>query len=462
MVRAMSRPGRLDKTLAVVVIVACVCLGAATVLVPALGALLITGTLAIGLLLGSVRALCSAVEDPASLRTVYRWTIASFLVHLAIGVAIWLGGWVDYFGPDALAYHHGAIAIVKSWTSGFPMPDLPSGKEGFFFLLASLYRAFGSYPVLGLVVNGALAACLVPVMHDVTRRLFGLSAARRVAPLVVLLPGFLIWPSQLLREASVLFLIALAVNTATRLVREVRIIPILLLAGTLALFFTARGHLGLLIAGAVLISVVIGHQRIMSGLSTQLSAAAIMAVLVLGVGLGYSGYRLTLGTDLSEASLARLGNSESTNTGYDTTVDISTPGRALSYLPLGLVRFILGPFPWEIQGFRELPALVDVAIWWLLLPALSRGAASARRVAGRQVLPLVLPALTVALSLSLISGNYGFALRERMQVVILLVPILALGLMERARRRSRSVAADEGRSDTLPSLRAASGMSEAG
>ena len=36
------------------------------------------------------------------------------------------------------------------------------------------------------------------------------------------------------------------------------------------------------------------------------------------------------------------------------------------HLPYGLVQFALGPFPWQVRGIRQIPALVDVAVLWAL------------------------------------------------------------------------------------------------
>lgn len=47
-------------------------------------------------------------------------------------------------------------------------------------------------------------------------------------------------------------------------------------------------------------------------------------------------------------------------------------------------------------------------------------------------MPLIMPALGLTLMLSLVLGNFGIVLRERMQVFVLLVPFLALGLHKEA------------------------------
>ena len=56
------------------------------------------------------------------------------------------------------------------------------------------------------------------------------------------------------------------------------------------------------------------------------------------------------------------------------------------------------------------------------------------RLAGRQIgrprLILLLPAALLAVSLSLLIGNYGTVVRERLQVLVFLVPLTGLGLAD--------------------------------
>ena len=53
------------------------------------------------------------------------------------------------------------------------------------------------------------------------------------------------------------------------------------------------------------------------------------------------------------------------------------------------------------------------------------------------MLAVVLPAATTWVLLALVISNYGLVSRERVQVVVLVAPLLALGLAVRAERRLR-------------------------
>ncbi|MDQ3639970.1 MAG: hypothetical protein M3450_00520, partial [Actinomycetota bacterium] len=168
---------------------------------------------------------------------------------------------------------------------------------------------------------------------------------------------------------------------------------------------------------------------------TGLTILVLVVILVTTFGFGYAGYQTAIQTDLERASNLRSDLSTSANSGFDAEVDISTPGQALTYLPQGLVQFAFGPFPWQVRGIRQLPVVVDVLAWWALIPSLWRGLRAGWRQAGRRVLVLLLPALATTLLLSLVIGNFGILVRSRSQVLVLLLPIMALGVAERRGRR---------------------------
>lgn len=408
-------------------------LGALAAVSEALFALVLPSGAAVLALTFLVRLLNRHVE-PFEQKRIMWWTMVSFGAHLAFGLIVTnVAAFAMYLGGDSMTYHYYAVELVHHWTGGDPAPVLPAGKEGFYYLLAAVYRVFGTQWNAGLVVNAALAAALVPLVTDTTRRAFGRTAARYVAPLVVLLPGLFLWTSQLLKEACVLLFIAVAANCAGRIVERVSVAPLVILAGAVALLFTFRGWVALMVVGGLLLGVTLGRNRITSGIGTGTVVAGLVLLLVLGFGLGSSGYTTAVNSDLEQANYVRQVLATSAESGYGAEVDISTPARALSYLPAGLLALWAGPFPWQISGSRQLPGLVDVAVWWLLLPSLWRGFSAARQELGRRWLIFVMPTATTSILLALALGNFGTIVRERMQVVILVIPVIAFGLAVRSR-----------------------------
>jgi hypothetical protein len=249
------------------------------------------------------------------------------------------------------------------------------------------------------------------------------------------MPGMFLWTSQLMREAGVLFLLAAALNCAIRLVERLSPAPLLLLISTLILAFTFRAWVALIVAAGLLVGLAAGHRQLVSGLGTGVSTLVIAAVVMVASGLGYQGYKTAINVDLEQANVVRKDLAYSASTGFATEVDISTTRGALTYLPKGVASFVAGPFPWTLREARHIPFVPDMVVWWLLLPATWVGIRRSGDLVGRRRWLIVLPAVGGILFMSLALGNFGTIVRERLQVIVLLVPLTALGLAERAAAR---------------------------
>jgi 4-amino-4-deoxy-L-arabinose transferase-like glycosyltransferase len=378
-------------------------------------------------------ALCRALDErgaaQAEDRRVLRWTVSAFAAHLLFGLVVTnTPSAVYYLGGDAGTYHTYARWIVEFGTRSIP-GGLQTGKEGFYYTLASLYRVFGFHPVSGLVLNAALGAALVPLLTDATRRLFGRDAAHWVAPVVVLFPSMFLFTSQLLKEAPILFLLAVALNAAVRIAERLTLGGVGMLTLSVALLLTFRGPIALVAGIALIGGIALGRRQVLSGLVTGLIVVMVLGVVVIGIGVGHSGVQSALqSSSLQDANRVRTGLAYDAGSGIGGNVDTSTARQALSYLPVGLARFALGPFPWEFRKASQLPALIDVLVLWWLAPKAWRGFRSAARTHGRRLAVFLLPAIATATVLSLSVGNLGILVRERLQVLILVVPLLAYGI----------------------------------
>lgn len=412
-------------------------LGVSVAVAPALGgsvALAVAGTL---VLVALVRGLSEWDGDEELGRRIGRWTAWSFLGHFLLGLAISSSPQLrSYFGGDADQYHQGARQIVDHWLHGSAMPRLPAGKEGFYYLLAALYRAVGPSPVTGLVVNAVMTAALVPLTGALTAELFGRRAARVAPAVVTLLPGFVLWPSQLLREAGVYFFTAVALLAAARLARRLRLSSIVVMACALGLLGTWRSYVALTVAAGLVVALLVAG-RGLAGIGAGVTGLAAVGALVVGLGLGYSGLQAASEADLAQVNNIRLDSATSAASGYLPTADVSDTRRAFTYLPVALPYLALGPFPWRLLGGRQLFGALDAVAWWVLLPSLATGIRSGWRTQRRRVALLLAPALGVAIVTALIVANFGTMVRARTQLILILVPLIALGWSER-RARARS------------------------
>ena len=393
-------------------------------------------TLGVGALL-AIRSWAERGAEGLDSRRIARWMLGSFVAHLLFSIVVTHAGGIisDVLrGPDALYYNNAAVELNRHWSDGFPAPELPAGKEGYYYLLAGIYWLFGTHTIGGLAVNATLSAALVPLVTDTTRRLFGVRAAYFVPPIVVLLPGMFLWTIQLGKEAPVLFLIASGANAAVRLTKRLSLGPILALTASISLLFTFRGWVALTLAGGFLGGIALSRREFLAGIGSGLSVAIAIAMLILTTGIGYSGYEAAVNSDLDQASRIRRDLALAGRSGYDDDVDVSTPLRAVGYLPNGFMHLAFGPFPWEIRSVRQVSFLPEMLVWWMLVPSLWRGLRRGYKLHGRLLNIVVLPAVPTAILLILAVGNFGTQLRERLQLIVLLVPCIAFGLALRDRR----------------------------
>lgn len=399
--------------------------GLAVVLSPAVFALIVPALASLGVLALVLRwtsASGSLDQD------VTRWTYGSYALHLVLSLAIASSNYtVTFFAPDANTYHNDAKQIVRHWSQGAPMPDIAVGKEGFYLALASIYQILGPYRVAGLVLISLCSALLVPLISDTTRRLFGPTAGRVLLPLIVLLPGFLVWTSQLLREAPILAGLALATNLAVRLSERFTPGRIAMLGLTVAVLFTLRANIAYVFAAGLLVGLAVGGRHLVTGLVTATAAIGLLAGIVLAGGLGEGGYKLSAKADLKQVNGIRAAHATTAKSGVAPDSDVSTASGSLAYLPIGVPQLLLGPFPWQVRNLRQTAGLLEAMTVWWLVPSFVRGLRRAGRRLGRRLALLLAPAVGVVVVLALLIGNSGTLVRERMQVMVLLLPLVALG-----------------------------------
>lgn len=408
------------------------------------GVLIVKSSEALGLLVVSVLGLmvlaflCSTMtrwpEDPAAATRILRWTMASFGVHLLLGMVIVNSSLLNFLGPDALTYDGIARLIVTHWSRGTPLPQVPGGKEGFYYLLASIYWVFGPSKWAGVAFNSLLAAALIPIVSDTAHRLFGVATVKYVPYIFLLVPGMLLWPSQLLKEAPYLFLLAAAANCASRLIHRYSPLPLLMLVVLLPGLLLFRAEISLAVLAGTMAGLALGRRQLGGGLVGGVVASALVA-LVVSSGVGAGGYQVAVTTDLEKASSFRKSISTGAASGFNEEADISTTRQAIGFFPRGAVSVLFGPFPWQLKGGRQAVVLPDVVAWWVLAAGAWWGLNAARR-SDRRWLVLGAPGAATIAVLALSAGNYGILVRERMQVLVLIAPLVALGFASRQASRA--------------------------
>ena len=372
--------------------------------------------------LAAVATIVLVLVSRRAMQPVRVLALGSFAGHAVLGIGIW------YLMPALVA---GDAFVYEAQAEG--ALEARAGKEGFAILLGGLYRVTGPTPAAGLLFNAALMGLLVTVVARTAGRLGGERAARYGALIAVLLPPFVWWGSQLLREAPMWILIALAADTAVAMAMEGlswrRGASLLLIS--LAML-TIRAP----VAAVLVVFLVIGLILASAPRPGDHARRATLIVGAIGIAL-FLFPRFDALQSLETQDSASIVNSRNylatANTGFGEQAATTTSG-LYGQLPTALPLVVFGPLPWQLAS-SELAAVADTLAWWFVLYLAWRGFVPLRRRVGRASLLLLVPTAALLGVLALTLANFGIVIRMRAMAVVLLVPYAAVGLAVLAERR---------------------------
>jgi hypothetical protein len=394
-------------------------------------------------------------EDDAQ----FLWMLILFgvAVRVALTLTLRMTGINGVVAPDEVTYHDNG-EYFAAWTHG----DAPfafqqykwkdSTQVGYFALVGAIYAVFGTYQVLPVLLNCVVGGLCAYPAYLVAARVCGRTAGRGAAVLVTFFPSIVLWSSLLIRDAFVLFFLLWCAVLAQSLLEKFRVRTLLLLLVCLASLGTLRSYLLLLTAAAAVVAfLVAGVRRPGRALAVSIACAALVLVLVKLSGLGgdYLGDATFSGLAMRRRYNGMAGEGAIAMEGHD----LSTPGGAFSYLPIGLAWFLFSPFPWQFWG-RQGQAIPEIVLWYACIPFVVMGVVFALRRRRRHALVPLFVGVLVTLLYSLVEGNVGIIFRHRAQALVLLLPFAAVGWARRRRARKRARAP---RATWTPSVRGAAG-----
>jgi len=367
----------------------------------------------------------------------------AFAVRAASSVALHATGWWEYLGGDEQTFDSNGQVFAR-WLAGdspymLRSRFLGSHEVGYFYLVGSAYYVFGVTKAVPLFLTCVVGAATVYPVHALAAHLGGRVAARRAAHLVAWFPSLVLWSSLMVRDSMVLFFLAAALLAAYHLRRRFSVPRLAALLVCLAAVATLRTYIFLLVSVSLAASLVLGQRNVFRALATGglLMLAVVAAFQSTGVGTSEM-ERANLEFLHRQRVLNAMGTTIAGSMGTD--VDISTPTAALTYLPVGLAYFYFSPFPWQIGSPRQVLALVDLLVWYSILPSVFAGFASLVRRRLRAILPLLLVVIGISVLYALVEGNIGIIFRHRAQIIVPLCAVAGVGLAMRrraARKESR-------------------------
>jgi hypothetical protein len=340
------------------------------------------------------------------------------------------------FAPDQATYDFFSGWLARYWsgeTLVYPAKLLAPGPKAYYYIVAALYYAFGAFPIVPKLVNALVGALTVPLTYDVARAVSGReTVALRAATWSAVFPSLVLWSSQNIRDVWVVLLIVFICREALRLHERVTVLGALRLGAAVLLIGQFRAYILFAVTVPILVSFLVrGRAHLLRNAVLGMLVGAVVVYADRAAGQERRLRFVDLDALQEMRHYTAVGGSA-----YQESVDISTPGRALAFLPKGLAFFLFAPYPWTIRNARQLVTLPEMLAFYALIPSMVRGARELLRGRSPGALMLVLVTLSLTLGYALGEANAGAAYRHRAQVLVFLLIFAAAGLD--AQRRARA------------------------
>ena len=305
-----------------------------------------------------------------------RWLSAlvalAFATRIAAATMFALVPETRIFHDDADGYEYNGMAIAAGWSGDGPPLILTKGQNiGFAVVSASVYYLLGRFAVNLSYFNAVVGTVTVILVYMLARQLVHRLVARRAALFTAFMPSMILWSAVALKDPLMSCLIVLCLLSCLRLKERLSFWS---LAGTvlpLAAMQPIRFYLVYFVGSAVVASLALTRGvHMVSGFYKQLVLVGVVVLLFTVVGLARPTQEGTDFLSFERVSGYRSGMAHTAESGFSSDVDISTPTRALMFLPVGMSVLLLGPFPWQITSFRAALAMPEVVLWWFMFPSM--------------------------------------------------------------------------------------------
>lgn len=372
-----------------------------------------------------------AAKDLSAKRFLLILISAAFVVRLLLGSTLLSTGAAMFFGGDFDTYDHIGRIVSDYWSGGPAIPEAVKwrylatasarshgSRAGYYYFVSALYFVFGQSVYVTMAVMSLFGALSAMMVYVIGRDMFDERVGRWAATLTAFFPSIVLWTCQGYKDGMIVFCLLVAYRCTQRLQTQLTGGRFLVLALAMWTVYQVRGYIFYVAVGPILLA--LSNRR--SG-DAKVFYNQVFGLLLLGIGLFASGLGNNLlaqmqEVNLKEVSSVRSGLANEAASGIDKDADISTPTKAMAYLPKGVSYFLLAPFPWQMTKMSQLITAPEMVVWWSLVPAVVIGIrrATRERLAESSGILIFLLALTIVYGLS--QGNVGTAYRVRAQLLV--------------------------------------------
>ncbi len=376
----------------------------------------------------------------------FAWAL---LARMLVATFIFMYNVQEFFGGDALTYDFYGFAQMKAWFGdsyfraiSMHFTEGQASAWGMVNMIAVVYSVIGRNTLAIQFVNSVIGAATAVLIFNCAHIVYqNIRVAKIAAICVAFFPSLVLWSAQGLKDAPIVFFLALAILAALRLNENLSLKNAGILVVALFSILSLRFYVFYMIAAAIAGGFVLGLQKI----SPSNFARQFVVIILVGMSLTYLGVTRYANAQFSRfASLETLQRSRldlsRAGSGFGREVDVSTTEGAISTIPLGLVYLLFAPFPWQLVSLRQSITLPEMIIWWLMFPLLVMGIFYSIRYRLRQISPILIFTTMLSLAYSVFQGNVGTAYRQRAQLLVFYFVFVAVGfvlLKENQEERSR-------------------------
>jgi len=301
---------------------------------------------------------------------------AGLVLRVAIGTIIFVAQLQDFFGGDAITYDGFGYALLRLWQGEIQFrPEIDrfsaGGGWGMLYLVAAVYAIVGRNPLAIQFINAVIGSATAVVIYLCAYHIFrNVRVARLAAFALAFFPSIILWSSQGLKDAPVVFSLALAMLATLKLGERWSLKYLLVLIIALFSIFSLRFYIFYMLVAAIAGSFIVG-MRELDGRSIVRQFAIVvcigLAMTYLGV-LRQAGQQFESYGSLEAVQRSREDLARSARSGFAADVDVSTTSGALQVIPIGVVYLLFAPFPWRVEGPRQMITLPEMVIWWSAFP----------------------------------------------------------------------------------------------
>lgn len=360
--------------------------------------------------------------------------ILALLARMVVSALIFSFNLQAFFGGDAFTYDAIGIGMLKVWRGEWTYHSLEwagsGGSWGMNYMVGAIYWLIDRNMLAVQLVNAVFGAATVPVIFLCARHMFANGRVARIsAYFVAFYPSLILWSSQGLKDAAIVFFLSLAMLATLKLGEHLSLKYFAVLLFALICVLNFRFYVFYMVVAAIVGSFAIGMQKT----TTTSVLRQFFIVMMMGLAVTYLGVLRTASSQLDNyANLEaiqrqRSGMVATANTGFGKDVDVSTSTGALSAIPIGMIYLLFAPFPWQLASLRQSITLPEMIVWWASFPLLILGMWFAIKYKLRQVLPVIIFTTMLSISYSVFQGNIGTAYRQRSQLLVFYFIFVAVG-----------------------------------